>query len=256
MKTIQEFRKRKNGPPLVMLTAYDFPTARMEEEAGVDIILVGDSLGNVFQGRDTTRNVTLDQMAYHVEAVRRGAPETLVVGDLPYRTYENREQAAESARRLADAGADAVKLEGCREGIVSSLTGSGIPVMGHLGLLPQTSRDFKVKGKTEEEAAGLLEDARALEREGIFSLVLECIPEPLGKRVTEGLPVPVIGIGAGRSCDGQVMVINDLLGMTDHPHPRFVRAYGHWQEDTLGAITRFRTDVQGKTYPGEKEIYP
>lgn len=244
-----------DSPPLAMLTAYDFPTARQLEKAGIDLILVGDSLGNVVQGRSSTREVTLEQMVYHTEMVCRGAPDTLVIADLPRGSYEEPEQAIQSSRRLIEVGAGAVKLEGHPPGVIPALLQEGIPVMGHLGLLPQTAGAFKVQAREEEAARRLVEEAAAMENEGICSLVLECIPSSLGERVTRATTIPTIGIGAGPACSGQVLVINDLLGMTEGPLPRFVRPYGEWRSDTQRAAAAFAADVHNHRYPAEKEQY-
>ncbi len=252
----QEFRKyRETGKRLTMLTAYDAGMAALLEQAGVDIILVGDSLGNVFQGADTTRVVTMEQMEYHIRAVRAGAPHTFIIGDMPYRTYETADEAVANARRLRTAGCDAVKLEGYIKGIVKAVTDAGIPVCAHIGLLPQTAETFTVRGKEEDEKIRFQAEAEELQREGAFMTVIECTSSALAKDISETLSVPTIGIGAGNACDGQVLVINDLLGMKEKKGAKFVRRYAELHSVITNAVRSYIGDVRSGNYPSEAESY-
>lgn len=253
---IEGIKKRKDdNERITMLTAYDAQTAALLQQAGVDLLLVGDTLGMVFQGRDTTRVVTLDQIVYHVSVVVHGAPETFVVGDLPYGTYSEPETAVRSARRIIEAGADAVKLEGDPPGVVRALVGDGIPVMGHLGLLPQTAEAFKVQGKKEEDAARIEGSAKSVETAGAFSLVLESVPETLARRISGNLRIPTIGIGAGKYCDGQVLVINDMLGLTTTRVPKFVKRYADLGNLVRQAAQRYISEVRSGTFPDREHTY-
>lgn len=253
---VEQIRRRKgSGPPLTMLTAYDAQTAILLEQAGLDLLLVGDTLGMVFQGQDTTRVVTLDQMEYHVAVVSRGATDTFIVGDLPYGTYDTPPMALGSGRRLINAGASAVKLEGNPEGVVELLVREGIPVMGHLGLQPQTAESFRVRGKGDEEAAAILREALLVAEAGAFCLVLESVPESLGKRVTEGLNIPTIGIGAGKYCDGQVLVINDLLGLSTMHQPKFVKHYAELASVVRSAAESYVREVRSRRFPDAEHTY-
>ena len=253
---------RSTGRHLAMLTAYDYPTARLVDQAGIDIILVGDSVGNNVLGYDSTLPVTMEEMLHHVKAVTRGVRRALVVADMPYLSYQTgkRDALRNAGRFLKEAGAAAVKIEGGRRRapLVRALVDAEIPVMGHIGLTPQSVHvmgGYKVQGKRIDEARALVEDAQALEEAGAFSIVLEGMPEPVGRRVTESVGIPTIGIGAGRSCDGQVLVFHDLVGLTQGPVPRFVRRYA----DLAGAITdatrRFIDDVRSGSFPSEAETY-
>lgn len=252
----QSFRKyRETGKRLTMLTAYDAATAALLEEAGVDLILVGDSLGNVFQGADTTRVVTMEQMEYHIRAVRAGAPKAFVIGDMPHLSYETAETAVVNARRLKAAGCDAVKLEGFKTGIVKAVTDDGIPVCAHIGLLPQTAENFKVRGKEEDEKIRLKTEALSLCKEGAFMTVIECTSAALAAEITDEIPVPTIGIGAGNRCDGQVLVINDMLGMRAAKGAKFVRRYADLHSVITNAVKAYIDDVQSGNYPTETESY-
>jgi len=253
---------RSSGRRLVMLTAYDYPTARLVDQAGIDIILVGDSVGNNVLGYDSTLPVTMEEMLHHVKAVTRGVRRALVVADMPYLSYQTgkRDAIRNAGRFLKEAGAAAVKIEGGRRRapLVQALVDAEIPVMGHIGLTPQSVHlmgGYKVQGKRIDEAHALVEDAQELEGAGAFSIVLEGMPEPVGRRITESVDIPTIGIGAGRSCDGQVLVFHDLVGLTQGPAPRFVRRYA----DLAGAITdatkRFIEDVRSGSFPSEAETY-
>lgn len=245
-----------------MLTAYDFTLAKIIDHAGIDIILVGDSASNVMAGHETTLPITLDQMIYHASSVVRGASRALVVVDLPFGSYQgNSKEALNSAIRIMkESGAHAVKLEGGIEVIesVSRILTAGIPVMGHLGLTPQSIYKFgtyTVRAKEEEEAAKLLEDAKALQEAGCFALVLEKIPRNLAKRVAKSISIPVIGIGAGPDVDGQVLVLHDMLGMTHEFNPRFLRRYLSLFDDISGAVKQYVTDVKSHDFPTEQESY-
>jgi len=255
---------KERGERLVCLTAYDYPTGRIVDEAGTDIILVGDSLGNVVLGYDTTVPVTLDEMVLHTRAVRRGVQRALLVADMPYGSYHTgADDAVRAALRLIkEGGAEAVKLEGgrARAEIVARLVAEEIPVMGHIGLTPQSVNKlggFRLQGKTAEAARGLIADARALERAGAFAIVLEVVPREIARLVTAAVSVPTIGIGAGEHCDAQILVIHDLLGISFSPtRPRFVRQYADLRAAMTDAIARFADDVRGGAYPGAQESYP
>ncbi|HEX8457303.1 MAG TPA: 3-methyl-2-oxobutanoate hydroxymethyltransferase [Pyrinomonadaceae bacterium] len=263
--TVPSLRASKErGERLVCLTAYDYPTARIVDEAGTDIILVGDSVGNVVLGYDTTVPVTLEEMIAHTRAVRRGVERALLVADMPYGSYHTgADDAVRAALRLVkEGGAEAVKLEGgrTRAETVARLVAEEIPVMGHIGLTPQSVNKlggFRLQGKTAEAARALVEDARALEAAGAFALVLEVVPREIARLVTAAVSVPTIGIGAGEHCDAQVLVIHDLLGLSFSPtRPRFVRQYADLRAQMTEAISHFAEDVRGGAYPAENESYP
>jgi len=261
--TVTAVRAMKaRGERVVMLTAYDTPTARLLDAAGVDVILVGDSLAMVALGYETTLPVTLEEMLHHTRAVARGAVRALVVGDLPFLSYQvSREEALRSAgRMLKEGNAQAVKLEGGLEvaGTVAALVEAGIPVMGHIGLTPQAVHrmgGYKVQGRTAEAAARLLKDAVALERAGAFSLVLEGLPWQVAGAVTEAVGIPTIGIGAGPRCNGQVLVTNDLLGLFDEFTPKFVKRYANLRETLLQAFGQFREEVRAGAFPGPEHSF-
>ncbi len=260
--TAPDVRARKgSGTPLVMVTAYDAPTARIADDAGVDLILVGDSVANVVLGYDTTLQVTIDDMAHHVGAVARARPQALVVGDLPWMSYHvSREETVRNAAQLVRAGAGAVKLEGGRKRLeaVEAILDTEIPVMGHLGLTPQSVHaigGFKVQGKQLEAARALVDDAVALAEAGCFAIVLECVPDAVARLVTDSVAVPTIGIGAGRHCDGQVLVLHDLLGLEDRLTPKFVRRYASLKADATSAVARYAEDVRAGTFPASDETY-
>src|SRR3954464_1693105 len=251
------------GTPVVMVTAYDAPSARIADAAGVDVILVGDSLANVVLGYDNTLQVTIADMEHHVGAVARTQPRALVVGDLPWLSYHvSTADTVTNAARLIRAGAGAVKLEGGRKrlGAIQAILDAEIPVMGHIGLTPQSIHalgGFKVQGKELDAAKGLADDACALADAGCFAIVLECVPDAVARVITESVSVPTIGIGAGRHCDGQVLVWHDLLGFAgpDHRAPKFVRSYASLEMQATEAIERFCADVRGGTYPASAETY-
>jgi 3-methyl-2-oxobutanoate hydroxymethyltransferase len=260
--TAPAIRARKGDPDhLVMITAYDAPSARVADDAGVDVILVGDSVAMVVLGYDDTLAVTIDDMAHHVAAVARAKPRALVVGDLPWMSYHvSRDDTVRNAARLVRAGAAAVKLEGGRKRLdaVGAILDAEIPVMGHLGLTPQSVHalgGFKVQGRGVDAAAALVEDAIALADAGCFSIVLECVPDAVARMVTDAVPVPTIGIGAGPHCDGQVLVYHDLLGIEDRVLPKFVRRYASLKSDAVAAVERYAADVRSGRFPSDGESY-
>ena len=258
--TVLQLRGKK-GARLAMLTAYDFPTARLVAEAGVDLILVGDSLGMVVLGYDSTLPVTMDDMVHHTRAVRRGAPEAFVVADLPFLSYGTPQQALENAARLMkDAGADSVKLEGGEEvvPIVEALVRAGVPVLGHVGLTPQTASalgGYKLQGKDEMAAKRILDGAVALDRAGCWGVVLELVPAPLAKLVTGRIGIPTIGIGAGADCDGQVLVFHDMVGMFSGFTPTFVKRYAEAGAAIKDAVARYAAEVRDGSFPGEGKSF-
>jgi 3-methyl-2-oxobutanoate hydroxymethyltransferase len=253
--------RKGDGVPIVMLTAYDAPSARVVDAAGVDIILVGDTLAMVVLGYDDTLQVTTEDMAHHVGAVARTEPHALVVGDLPWLSYHvSREDTVRNAAALVRAGAGAVKLEGGQKRLdaIRAILDAEVPVMGHLGLTPQSVHaigGFRVQGKDIEAARAIVDDAIALADAGCFAIVLECVPDAVARLVTDSVPVPTIGIGAGRHCDGQVLVYHDLLGFEDRMHPKFVRRYAELGEDATDAVTRFAEDVRAGRFPSSEETY-
>ncbi len=259
--TVPDVRAAKGQTPLVMVTAYDAPTARIADDAGVDLILVGDSVAMVVLGYDDTLQVTIDDMAHHTAAVARTNPRALVVGDLPWMSYHmGPHDAVANAAKLIRAGARSVKLEGGakRVEVIEAIVDAEIPVMGHLGLTPQSINalgGFKVQGRTAEAARILIEDAHALVEAGVFAIVLECVPDDVARLVTEAVPVPTIGIGAGSSCDGQVLVMHDLLGLEDRVTPRFVRRYAEVRAESIEAVKQYAADVRARTFPGPNEGY-
>ena len=245
-----------------MLTAYDYSMAQIIDGSGIDAILVGDSLGMVMQGHDSTLDVTMDDMIYHCQCVARGVKNALLIGDMPFLSYQiSTEEAVRNAGRFVQEGkVGAVKLEGGRDmtGSVKAIVRAQIPVMGHIGLTPQSINifgGFKVQGKEEEKAKALIEDALALEEAGVFSIVLEAIPEELARIITEKVSVPTIGIGAGRYCDGQVLVINDILGMYSDFTPKFVKQYAHLKENITDAIGEYIQDVKLQRFPENKHTF-
>lgn len=249
--------KKRRGEPITMLTAYDYPTALAVDRAGIDVILVGDSLGMVVLGYENTLPVTMEDMLHHCKAVARGARYALLVGDMPFMSYQvSVEEAVRNAGRfLQEAGMDAVKLEGGRERveIIRAIVQAGIPVMGHIGLTPQSVHQlggFHAQGKTAEAARRLVEDALALEEAGVFALVLESVPDRLAALITERLSIPTIGIGAGPHCDGQVLVLHDLLGLFDRFTPRFVKQYAQLHAVIHEALLAYREDVVQRRFPG------
>jgi len=253
---------KQSGEKISMLTAYDYSMATVLDDAGVDVLLVGDSASNVMAGHETTLPITLDQMIYHAQGVVRGATRALVVVDLPFGSYQgNSKEALISAIRIMkESGAHAVKMEGGTEIVdsIQRIITAGIPVMGHLGLTPQSIYKFgtyTVRAKDEAEAEKLKIDAQALQDAGCFAIVLEKIPAALAKEVSVSLQIPVIGIGAGQHCDGQVLVVNDMIGLTKGFKPRFLRQYVNLYEEILGAAQSYIRDVKAKDFPNEKEQY-
>ncbi|MCB1015560.1 MAG: 3-methyl-2-oxobutanoate hydroxymethyltransferase [Acidimicrobiales bacterium] len=263
-RTVPAVRSRKvadGGDPLVMVTAYDAPGARIADEAGVDLILVGDSLAMVVLGYEDTLQVTIDDMAHHTAAVARAKPSALIVGDLPWLSYHvSTEDTVRNAAALIRAGAQCVKLEGGRKRLpmIEALVAAEIPVMGHLGLTPQSVNamgGFKVQGKQTEAALELVAEAKALAHAGCFALVLEGVPDVVAAMVTAAVDVPTIGIGAGPHCDGQVLVYHDLLGIEDRVAPKFVRRYADQKADAVAAMAAYADDVRTGRFPSDAESY-
>lgn len=259
--TAPRIRALKGKKRFAVLTAADFTTARLIDDAGLPMILVGDSLGMTVLGYSTTIPVTLEEMLHHSAAVRRGASRAMVITDLPFLTYQaSVTDAIRSAGRcLKEAGVDGVKLEGgeLRVPQIKALVENGIPVLGHIGLLPQSVHamgGYRVQGRTEEEVQRLINDARAIEAAGVFAMVLEGMPPGTARRITEAVSVPTIGIGAGPHCDGQILVINDMLGLTERP-PKFVKRYADLRAAMAQAIARYQADVEGGMFPGPEHLY-
>ena len=254
-------KARRGADPLVMVTAYDAPSARIADEAGVDLILVGDSVAMVVLGYDDTLQVTTEDIAHHVAAVARTRPRPMVIADMPWMSYHvNVEETVRNAAALIRAGAQAVKLEGGskRLAMVSGILDAEIPVMGHLGLTPQSVHamgGFKVQGKEVGAAEALVADAQALAEAGCFSIVLEGVPDAVARMVTEAIDVPTIGIGAGPACDGQVLVFHDLLGLQDRVLPKFVRRYATLKDDAVAAMATYAADVRSGRFPSDAESY-
>ena len=259
--TVLELRRSK-GARLAMLTAYDFPTAKLVAEAGIDLILVGDSLGMVVLGYDSTVPVTMHDMVHHTRAARRGAPQAFLVADLPFLSYGTLDEAlANCARLMKDAGADSVKLEGGKEvaPLVEGLVRAGVPVLGHVGLTPQTASalgGYRLQGKDEENARRILEGAQALEAAGCWGVVLELVPAPLARLITERISIPTIGIGAGAHCDGQVLVFHDLVGMFSGFTPTFVKRYTEAGTAIRDAVAQYAEEVRSGAFPSESQAFP
>jgi 3-methyl-2-oxobutanoate hydroxymethyltransferase len=260
--TAHDIKARKGGLKLSMVSVYDFPFARLAEEAGIDVLLVGDSLGMVVQGHDSTVPVTLDDVVYHAKAVRRGASRTHVVADLPFLTYHtDTSRAIENAGRLLqEGGADSVKLEGGQEIAerAAAIVRAGIPIMGHIGLTPQSAGalgGFKVQGRDVASARKILADARAIADAGAYAMVVEVIPAELGEMITASIPIPTIGIGAGAACDGQVLVAHDMLGLQERIIGRFAKVYANVGDDVRRAFTAFAEEVRTGSFPDEEHSY-
>lgn len=261
--TIQDVKNAKTeGRKLVMLTAYDYPFGLMMDESGVDIVLVGDSVGMVVMGYSGTEKVTMDDMVHHIRAVVKGCSRSLVVGDMPFGSYNvSTEQAVGNAVRLIkEGGCDVVKLEGGVDyaPTVKAIVKAGVQVQGHIGLTPQTATalgGFKMQGKSAAAAKQIYDDALALERAGVFSIILEAVPAPLGKAIAEALTVPVIGIGAGPDVDGQVLVTHDMVGLFDRFVPKFVRQYAQIRTTILEAMAAYMKEVQNGTFPGPENSF-
>lgn len=262
MTTHRLLEMKQRGEKITMLTAYDYTSAKIVDEAGIDMILVGDSAANVMAGHETTLPITLNQMIYHAQSVTRAVKNPLVVVDMPFGTYQGNamEAVSNAIRIMKESQADAVKVEGGAQVLesISKILSTGIPVMGHLGLTPQSIHKFgtyAVRAKEEAEAAQLLEDAVALEKAGCFSIVLEKIPAQLAARVSQTLKIPVIGIGAGGDCDGQVLVMHDMLGLNNGFSPKFLRRYANLHDEYLKAFRQYITDVKSGDFPNENEQY-
>jgi len=261
--TVQDFyKKKKEGQKITMLTAYDYPLARIVDEAGIDAILVGDSLAMVVQGKENTLPVTMEEMIYHTSMVSRAVKNAMVIGDMPFLSYQTgiRDAVNNAGRFLKEAGATAVKIEGGEEVAehIKAMTRAEIPVMAHIGLTPQAIHrmgGYKIQGKTEEAAKKLIQDAMILQEAGAFSIVLEAIPMGLAREITSRLSIPTIGIGAGPYCDGQVLVLHDLIGLFERFVPKFVRRYAYLKEEILKAIKNYKGDVERGAFPSEEESF-
>lgn len=261
--TVKSFQEAKdNNRKISMLTAYDYSMAKMVDAAGIDSILIGDSLGMVFQGHESTLPVTVDDMIYHTKAVARGAKRALIIADMPFLSYHvSKEEAVRNAGRLVkEGGAEAVKIEGGAQvaDTIKAIVDAQIPVMGHLGLTPQSVNafgGFKVQGKDGESAKKILEDAKLLEKAGVFAITLECIPDKLATLITESINIPTIGIGAGNGCDGQVLVINDMLGMFSDFVPKFVKQYATLNEQITEAIKNYISELNDGKFPAAEHTF-
>lgn len=251
--TTEQIKLMKGRERISVLTAYDFPSA-LAMDGLVDIILVGDSLGMAVYGEKNTLNVTMQDMIRHTKAVAMAAKKSLIVGDMPAGSYGNAEMAIRNAGMLIDAGADAVKIEKEHE-IAAELVKNSFSVMGHVGLTPQTITDFRVQGKDEDTADKITNEAKKLEKAGCFSIVLECMPSGLAKGITQGLKIPTIGIGAGKLCDGQVLVVNDMLGMNENFKPKFVKRYAKIAEEMRKAFMQYNKDVKEGKFPAEEHSF-
>jgi 3-methyl-2-oxobutanoate hydroxymethyltransferase len=260
LPALREMKREQR--PIVMITAYDHPSGRIVDAAGVDLVLVGDSAANVVLGHSTTVPATMDEMTMLTRAVSRGVERALLIGDLPFMSYQvsDAEAVANGGRLIKDGGADAVKLEGAGPSLerMRALVAAGIPVMGHLGLTPQSVHvmgGYRVQGQQEEAARGLVDDAMALAGAGCFAIVLECVPREVAAAVTAAVPVPTIGIGAGPDCDGQVLVFHDVVGLEDRVLPKFVRRYGSLKADAVAAVSAYAADVRAGRFPADEESY-
>ncbi len=261
-KTVPYIKKKKSSGGITALTAYDYPTAKILSDAGIDIILVGDSLGMVLQGKSNTLSVTLDQVIYHTSLVSAASPSSVIVADMPFGSYQTDVKSAvtNAVRLIKEGGAEAVKLEGGRKrfDVLKGIINCDIPVLGHLGLTPQSvykTGGFKVQGKIKEKALEIIEDAIELEKLGVFGIVLESIPVELAEKVTRSVNIPTIGIGAGPVCDGQILVFHDLVGFTDLYLPRFVKKYSDVYSNAKNAVEKYIEDIKNKKFPGENESY-
>ena len=255
-------KKKETGKKITMMTAYDYPTANLVDQAGIDTILVGDSLGMVMLGYESTVPVTMDEMIHHCKAVSRGAKNSFIIGDMPFMSYQvSVEDAIHNAGRfIKEAGCESVKLEGGSEmaHVVKAIVDMGIPVCGHIGLTPQTATKlsgYKVQGKDAEGAKELLQSAKDLEEAGAFIIVMECIPDILASRITKELNIPTIGIGAGKDCDGQVLVYHDLVGLFERFTPKFVKQYVNLSPQIKDALVQFKKDVEIGTFPGPEHSF-
>ena len=252
-KTINEIVQKKNKQKITVVTSYDYTMASLCDQ--VDILLVGDSAGMVMLGYENTTPVTMDQMCMFTEGVSNGRKNAIIVADLPNKSYENETDAVANSQRLINAGADAVKLEGRLPEIIKAIVKAGIPVMGHLGLLPQTAKKYSVQGKTEADAQMLLEDSKALEDAGCFTIVYEMVASETMKKITESVTIPTIGIGCGKYCDGQVLVIHDMLGLYDKIDPKFVKRYLSLSKAIRKAVSQYINDVENQIFPADEHSY-
>jgi len=255
MSPLEKIRQKKGREKIIMLTAYDFQMAKILDQIGIDLILVGDSSGMVVQGYSDTKSVTMGDMIFHVSAVARGARRTPIIGDMPIDSCNTVQEGLRNAEQFLEAGAHGVKIEGRKTEVIEALINGGVPVMGHVGMLPQTAEAYHVKGKKPEEAEQILRDAQELDRLGVFSIVLECIPESLAKTITDTVNAPTIGIGAGKHCDGQVLVINDMLGFDENFKPKYVKTYANLNKTIKDAVARFMDEVSTGKYPDEEHTY-
>jgi 3-methyl-2-oxobutanoate hydroxymethyltransferase len=260
--TAAKIRSLKGTQKIAMLTAYDALTASLVDQVDIPMILVGDSLGMAVLGYDTTLPVSMEQMLHHTAAVSRGTQHAMVIADMPFMSYQPSIELGlmNAGRFIKEAGADAVKIEGgaVRAELIESLVGNGVPVLGHIGLTPQSIKEmggYKVQGKTSEQARGLMDDAMAVEQAGAFALVLECVPAELGTMISNALSIPAIGIGAGGGCDGQVLVLSDLLGISDKPVPRFVKKYADLNPLIREALAAYKADVEAGAFPSAEQEY-
>lgn len=249
MKSADAIRKTKGTGRLAVLTVYDYPMARALDACDLDILLVGDTLGEVIHGFASTSEVTMEMMLLHVAAVKRGVTFTHILADLPYLSYDEPESALRNALLLLKAGANSVKLEGNKRDVVEHLVKNDVPVVGHVGLTPQTIHEYRMQGKDESSAAKIFEDARELQSAGCFAIVLECIPQELAGQITAELDIPTIGIGAGPSCDGQVLVLTDVLGLTPKKTPFYVKKYGNIADEIRKIGKQFADEVRQKKFP-------
>lgn len=254
IKDLQQ--KKKEGRKIAMLTAYDYFMAKLVDGCGIDAVLVGDSLGMVVLGHESTTHVTMEDMIRHATAARRGVKSALLIGDMPYKSFDKPAAAVKNAKRFVkEAGCDAVKLEGESYEATSAILNEGIPVLGHLGLTPQTAKEFKVQGKDAASAKGILNAALRLEEVGCFAIVLECVPAELAGVITTRLAIPTVGIGAGADCDGQVLVLNDILGLYDRFQPKFAKRYADLGSAARDAISAFKKDVEEGEFPKREHSF-
>jgi|TARA_B100002003_G_C13992331_1_gene479448 3-methyl-2-oxobutanoate hydroxymethyltransferase len=252
--TVEKLKSMKGNEKISMLTAYDYSSAKVEDEVGIDVVLIGDSLGMVILGYDTTQKVTMQDIMRHTGAVSRGIKKAHIVADMPYKSYDTEEDAIKNAKLLIESGADSVKNEKKPE-IAKALVQAGIDVMGHIGLTPQTITDFKVQGKDQETADKIKEEAKALEEAGCYALILECVPRQLAKEITEGIGIPTVGIGAGPDCDGQVLVVNDMLGLFTEFQPKFVKRYANLSDEMKKAIKVYNKEIKESKFPTDEQSF-
>jgi 3-methyl-2-oxobutanoate hydroxymethyltransferase len=250
-----EFRDKKGKEKIIVLTAYDYQIAKILDEAAIDLILVGDSLGMVMQGCADTRSVSMEDMLYHTRAVARGAKKTPIIVDMPLNSDSTIADALRNAKSFLDVGGQGVKIEGNKTKVIKALVSNGIPVMGHIGLLPQTALTYRVMGKAPEDAQKILQDAVQLDKLGVFAMVLESIPEDLAKQITKAVGAPTIGIGAGKYCDGQVLVINDMLGLDLTFSPKYVKRYANLNQIIKKAVEDYSQEVRSGEYPNYEHTY-